>query len=102
MRRLWYKRLLCHLHHDSRRILPKQNQAHGLNVDFEIYKGVDDFFYGPEAMWIYIPIDEDEYITKICQRTGSPHSITADLVVRERRRILFIRRSLTFMYAVRD
>lgn len=41
--------------------------ALGPNTDLAFYKAIDDSF--PRCLtWIYMPIDEGEYITEICRR----------------------------------
>ena len=41
-------------------------QAHHLDDDVRFYKDV-----GPELEWIYMPLDEGEYLIEICRRYGS-------------------------------
>ena len=43
--------------------------AHSQNMDLTFYKEVDSFF-GWSMVWIYMPIDQGEYVTEICRRFG--------------------------------
>ena len=54
--------------------------AHGQNLDLSFYKEVDSFF-GHSMVWIYMPIDEGEYVTKICRRSGVTHVGLKSLVL---------------------
>ncbi|RDL36813.1 uncharacterized protein BP5553_06165 [Venustampulla echinocandica] len=47
--------------------------ALGPNMDLTFYKGVDSFF-GWSMVWIYMPIDQGEYVTEICRRYGFRHT----------------------------
>ncbi len=47
--------------------------AHHQNADLSFYKDVDSFF-DHSIVWIYMPIDQGEYVTKICRRLGTAHS----------------------------
>jgi hypothetical protein len=46
--------------------------AHSQKMDLTFYEEVDTFF-GWSMVWIYMPIDEDEYVTEICRRFGFRH-----------------------------
>ncbi|TAQ88178.1 hypothetical protein B7494_g3492 [Chlorociboria aeruginascens] len=43
--------------------------AHGQNMDLTFYKDIDTPSAWP-MVWIYMPIDEGEYVTEICRRFG--------------------------------
>ncbi len=47
-------------------------QMHNQNMDLSFYKEVDSSF-GWSMVWIYMPIDEGEYVTEICRRFGFRH-----------------------------
>jgi hypothetical protein len=46
--------------------------AHSQEIDLTFYEEVDTFF-GRSMVWIYMPIDEGEYVTEICRRFEFRH-----------------------------
>jgi len=54
--------------------------THGQDTDLTFYKEVDSFF-GRSMVWIYMPIDQGEYVTQICRRFGSTHVSLDSLVL---------------------
>ena len=46
--------------------------AHSQKMDLNFYEEVNNFFRR-SMVWIYMPIDEGEYITEICRRFGFRH-----------------------------
>lgn len=59
-------------------------RRHGQNLDLSFYKDVDSFF-GHSMVWIYMPIDPGEYVTKVCRRSGVTHIGSKSLVLMVRK-----------------
>ncbi|CZT43169.1 uncharacterized protein RSE6_03163 [Rhynchosporium secalis] len=46
--------------------------THDQKMDLTFYQEVDAFF-GRSMVWIYMPMDQDEYVTEVCRRFGFRH-----------------------------